>query len=97
MPTADYIIVDEIQDFSREEVTDFIKAAKKCFFFFGDTAQSIYEGIKHPMTIKELSEMTGVPISYLNSNYRLPKPVAKVTQDYGAIDANPYTDSYIPK
>jgi superfamily I DNA/RNA helicase len=93
MPSADYIIVDEIQDFSREEVTDFIRAAKKCFFFFGDTAQSIYEGIKHPMTIKELSEMTGVPISYLNSNYRLPKPVAKVTQDYVAVDANPYAEA----
>lgn len=93
MPSADYIIVDEIQDFSREEVTDFIRAAKKCFFFFGDTAQSIYEGIKHPMTIKELSEMTDVPISYLNSNYRLPKPVAKVTQDYVAVDANPYAEA----
>lgn len=92
-PSADYIIVDEIQDFSRDEVSDFIKASKKCFFFFGDTAQSIYEGIKHPLTIKELSDMTGIAISYLNSNYRLPKPVAKITQEYVAIDANPYADA----
>lgn len=92
-PSADYFIVDEIQDFSREEVDDFIRATKKCFFFFGDTAQSIYEGIKHPLTIKELSEITGVAISYLNSNYRLPKPVAKITQEYVAIDANPYADA----
>ena len=33
-PSADYIIVDEIQDFSRDEVNEFINAAKKCFFFF---------------------------------------------------------------
>ena len=92
-PSADYIIVDEIQDFSREEVNEFIKATKKCFFFFGDTAQSIYEGIKHPLSIKELSEMTGISISYLNSNYRLPKPVAKITQEFVAIDANPYAEA----
>ncbi len=92
-PSAHYIIVDEIQDFSHEEVSDFINAAEKCFFFFGDTAQSIYSGIKHPLTIKELSEMTKIPISYLNSNYRLPKPVAKITQEYVAIDANPYADA----
>ena len=92
-PSADYIIVDEIQDFSHDEVIEFINAAKKCFFFFGDTAQSIYKGIKHPLTIKELSDMTGIAISYLNSNYRLPKPVAKITQEYVAIDANPYAEA----
>ena len=92
-PSADYIIVDEIQDFSREEINEFIKATKKCFFFFGDTAQSIYEGIKHPLSIKELSEMTGISISYLNNNYRLPKPVAKITQEFVAIDANPYAEA----
>ena len=92
-PSADYIIVDEIQDFSKSEVKEFIHATKKCFFFFGDTAQSIYEGIKHPMTIKQLSDLTGVAVSYLNSNYRLPKPVAKITQEYVAIDANPYAEA----
>lgn len=92
-PSADYIIVDEIQDFSKDEVNEFIAATQKCFFFFGDTAQSIYEGIKHPLTIRELSDMTGVSISYLNSNYRLPKPVAKITQNYVAVDATPYAEA----
>lgn len=92
-PSADYLIVDEIQDFSKSEVNDFIRAARKCYFFFGDTAQSIYEGLKKPLSIKELSDMTGIAISYLNSNYRLPKPVAKITQGYVAIDANPYAEA----
>lgn len=39
---ADYIIVDEIQDFTSEEIQGFINAARKNFFFFGDNAQSIY-------------------------------------------------------
>lgn len=92
-PSANYIIVDEIQDFSRDEVNEFIRAARKCFFFFGDTAQSIYKGIKQTLSIKELSDMTGIAVSNLNSNYRLPKPVAKITQEYVAIDANPYAEA----
>lgn len=92
-PSANYIIVDEIQDFSRDEVNEFIRAARKCFFFFGDTAQSIYKGIKQTLSIRELSDMTGIAVSNLNSNYRLPKPVAKITQEYVAIDANPYAEA----
>ena len=92
-PSADYIIVDEIQDFSKDEVREFINAAQKCFFFFGDSAQSIYGGMKETLSISDLSIMTGIDISYLNSNYRLPKPVAKITQEYVGVDASPYADA----
>lgn len=87
MPSADYIIVDEIQDFDKEEILQFIHAAKKCFYFFGDTAQSIYKAFgKKTMTIDQISQMTGVAVSRLYNNYRLPKPVAKITQDYLDLD-----------
>lgn len=33
MPSADYIIVDEIQDFDKKEILQFIHAAKICFYF----------------------------------------------------------------
>ena len=83
MPKADYIIVDEIQDFDKEEILKFIHAARKCFFFFGDTAQSIYKAFgKQTMTIDEISALTGITVSRLYNNYRLPKPVAKITQGY---------------
>lgn len=83
MPKADYIIVDEVQDFDKEEIIQFINAAKKCFFFFGDTAQSIYRAFgKQTMTIDQISSMTGVAVSRLYNNYRLPKPIAKITQGY---------------
>lgn len=103
MPSADYMIVDEIQDFDKYEIEQFIKATKKCFFFFGDTAQSIYRAFgKKTMTIKEISELTGVAISRLYNNYRLPKPVARITQDYlglGEPDSvSPYTEKvYLSK
>ena len=87
MPSADYIIVDEIQDFEKEEILQFIHAAKICFYFFGDTAQSIYKAFgKMTMTIDQISQMTGVAVSRLYNNYRLPKPVAKITQDYLGLD-----------
>lgn len=83
MPKADYIIVDEIQDFEKYEILEFINAARKCFFFFGDTAQSIYKAFgKQTMTIDEISELTGITVSRLYNNYRLPQPVAKITQGY---------------
>ena len=83
MPKADYIIVDEIQDFDREEIMQFINAARRCFFFFGDTAQSIYRAFgKETLTIDQISSMTGIKVSRLYNNYRLPKPIAKITQEY---------------
>ena len=34
------------------------------------------------MTIDEISSMTGIAVSRLYNNYRLPKPIAKITQEY---------------
>lgn len=89
MPKADYIIVDEIQDFDEGEIVQFVHAARKCFFFFGDTAQSIYKTFgKQTMTIDQIASMTGVNVSRLYNNYRLPKPVAKITQEYLGLTEN---------
>ncbi len=93
MPSADYIIVDEIQDFEREEIQEFINAAKKHYLFFGDTAQSIYSHFgKKTLSIEQISEMTGLTILHLYSNYRLPRPVAKITQGFVGVGVMPYAD-----
>ena len=81
-PKADYIIVDEVQDFDEDEIRRFINATKKCYFFFGDTAQSIYGGMKHTLSIEEISKITGLTQLPLYNNYRLPRNIAKVTQQY---------------
>ncbi len=88
-PTADYIIVDEIQDFTAEEISAFIQAANKNFFFFGDTAQSIYDGMngKRTMPVEDIPYL--VPKGHnkrvwsLYRNYRLPLPVARVACKVG--------------
>ncbi|MCQ2191258.1 MAG: ATP-binding domain-containing protein [Paludibacteraceae bacterium] len=84
-PSADYIIVDEIQDFDRNEIQEFISATNRNFFFFGDTAQSIYEGLKRTLPVEEINYMltNRAKVFNLYRNYRLPRPVAKVVQYVG--------------
>ena len=93
MPKADYIIVDEIQDFTKEEIQEFIDATRMHYFFFGDTAQSIYRQYgKQTMTIAQIAQMTGLNILQLFNNYRLPRPVAKITQNYVGVDVQEYKE-----
>lgn len=93
MPKADYVIVDEAQDFTREEIQEFINSARKNIFFFGDTAQSIYGGLKTTLSMREIGSMLpnadAVPLYF---NYRLPKPIAKVTQTYIGVGVDPYRE-----
>lgn len=94
-PHADYVIVDEIQDFDRGEIREMINAADKEFFFFGDTAQSIYEGIKDTISvcaIQRLLPINVVPKSFsLYRNYRLPLPVARFVQ-YVGVDLDTFNE-----
>lgn len=95
-PSADYIIVDEIQDFSEDEIKEFLGATHKNFFFFGDTAQSIYEGLKTTVPVDEIRSLTPTNMKVKNwelyRNYRLPLPVAKVVQTVG-VDLPPFIES----
>jgi superfamily I DNA/RNA helicase len=93
---ANYIIVDEIQDFSQEEIEEFIAATNNNFFFFGDTAQSIYEGLKETLPVEEIRNLLPQDkrpkIFELYRNYRLPISVARVVQHVG-IDLDGYDES----
>jgi len=95
-PSADYTIVDEIQDFTEDEIKQFINSTNKNFFFFGDTAQSIYDGLKKTMpvhAINRLFDYQHEPKNFpLYRNYRLPVPVAKIVQFVG-IDLEPFDET----
>ncbi len=99
MPMTDYVIVDEIQDFNEQEIREFIEATRKHFFFFGDTAQSIYDGFNEkgrtvPVDeIRDLFPRDKRPREWeLFRNYRLPLPVAKLVQHVG-IDLPPFVET----
>ena len=92
-PSADYVIVDEIQDFSKERIEEFIRATKKNFFFFGDTAQSIYKDTMPVENIRDLFSGAQKPkVFELYRNYRLPKPVARFVQ-YVGVNLDGYDES----
>lgn len=108
-PPADYVIVDEAQDFTEEELLAFIRAARKHFYFFGDSAQSVYSQYKDTVRMEDIGYLVDRAArpkeAELYRNYRLPLPVARLAQEVG-VDLPPFdekiyqskyrTDSYAP-
>jgi superfamily I DNA/RNA helicase len=76
-PSADYIIVDEIQDFTSEEIAAFKSAARRAFFFWGDSAQSIYRGLKDTQDILSIATGAQIEPEKLHFNHRLPRKIAR--------------------
>jgi len=81
-PSSDYIIVDEAQDFTLENILEFKAKAKKAVFLYGDSAQQIYEFIKNRKTVsmEDIQYQTKLPMEQLVFNHRLPKKIARVAQ-----------------
>lgn len=76
----DYIIIDEVQDFSTNDLNaNYLSRVNKTFALFGDSAQMIYKGQGSSMD-EIRSALQGDPY-FLKYNYRLPKSIAKVAQD----------------
>lgn len=81
-PSADYIIIDEAQDFSKEDILRFKEKANKALLLYGDSAQQLYKFIKDKNTIsmEEMTHCTGFTDEPLIFNHRLPKKVARVAE-----------------
>ena len=80
-PKADFIIIDEVQDFSKEELAELQKSAVQTFILFGDSAQQVYKGLKdNLMTMEQIAHHTNLPMEQLVLNHRLPKKIARVAE-----------------
>lgn len=80
---ADYIFVDECQDFSRAQIQSFIDHAQYCYFF-GDDEQSIYEWRSEGVqSVDETAKMVNVDAIELFKNYRLTKENARLAEYVG--------------
>jgi len=79
-PGADYIIVDEAQDFSLEDIKLFQSKSEKALLLYGDSAQQLYTFRKDnpPASIEEIIFITKLPSEQLVFNHRLPKTIARV-------------------
>lgn len=80
--TYDYIIVDEAQDFSKEDINLFMSKANKALLLYGDSAQQLYKFIKNKQTVsmEDIHQITGYPEEQLVFNHRLPKKIARVAE-----------------
>jgi len=86
-PSADYIIVDEAQDFSKKDIELFLSRAKKALILYGDSAQQIYKFREpKPLSIEEISVVTKFPSEQLVYNHRLPKKIARLAQKVSDVD-----------
>lgn len=80
-PKADFVIIDEVQDFSQDELTELQTSSNKAFILFGDSAQQIYKGLKKGlMTMEQIAYHTSLPMEMLVLNHRLPKKIARVAE-----------------
>lgn len=77
---ADYIIVDEIQDFTEKKIKKLISMTNKYFIFFGDDAQQIYSAENNHITLNDIQAIANISSNNqkkLTQNYRLPKSIAE--------------------
>lgn len=80
-PSADYIIIDEAQDFSEEDINLFKSKANKALILFGDSAQQIYKFKNpEPISMEMIAAITGIPSMDLMFNHRLPKKIARLAE-----------------
>ncbi len=81
-----YLIVDECQDFSAQEIDELKNDGDICFFF-GDTAQSIMAfkdgGVQD---VEATAYKLGITPEQLYFNYRLTKQVAALAEKVGKVD-----------
>lgn len=71
----DYVIVDEAQDFSRDDIELLKSKARKALLVYGDTAQQLYKFLKDKQTVsmEDIQYFTKFPVEQLVFNHRLPK------------------------
>ena len=87
-PDADYIIVDEAQDFSKDDILKFKSKATKALLLYGDSAQQLYKFIANKTTVsmEEIAVITGFQTEQLVFNHRLPKKIARVAEYISSVN-----------
>lgn len=81
-----YLIIDECQDFTHEQIEEMKSYGDVCFFF-GDTAQSIMDfPDHHPQAVERTAYGLGVSADPLYFNYRLTKSIAALGEKVGDVE-----------
>jgi len=80
-PNADYLVVDEVQDFDESEINILKEKANKALIVYGDSAQQLY-AFKNdtPLSMEDIAYITKHPMETLVFNHRLPKKIARFAE-----------------
>ncbi|CAN5890906.1 hypothetical protein BH11BAC7_BH11BAC7_35440 [soil metagenome] len=78
---VDYIVVDEVQDFTKPNIDVFWKAKQKSIMFYGDTQQQVYKSYGDRMSVKEIEQYLNLPHRERICKYRLPKSMASLASE----------------
>ena len=80
---VDYIVVDESQDFGKEQIDKFNNAKRKSIMLYGDSQQQVYtEKDGSPtLSIEAIQDYLNLKDKELNKNYRLPKLIASFASE----------------
>ena len=85
-PLVRYLIVDECQDFSSQEIEELKNSAEICFFF-GDTDQTIMSFKCECLSVDDSARLLGLRRAEpLYTNYRLTIENAKLAEVLGKVD-----------
>ena len=75
---ADYVIIDEVQDFNINDLKKYLSEDKKGFFLFGDSGQQVFpEKTEGKDIISEIEKFKGLDVFNLDRTYRVPEKIAK--------------------
>lgn len=80
-----YMIVDECQDFTHEQIEEIREYGEYCFFF-GDSAQSIMGFSAPTQSVEDTAHLLGVSADPLYFNYRLTKAIARLGEPVGQVE-----------
>ena len=80
---VDYLVIDEAQDFNKDQIEIFNTAKRKSIMLYGDTQQQVYrvrDG-SPTLSIEKIQEYLNLRDKELNRNYRLPKLIASFASE----------------
>ncbi len=76
----DYIIVDEAQDLTEEQLETLQEHVTKALILYGDSAQQLYKFDRETLSLEDIAIKTGFKREELVFNYRLPQLVARLAE-----------------
>jgi superfamily I DNA/RNA helicase len=77
---VDHLIIDEAQDFDKNDIDSFNGAKVKSIMLYGDSQQQLYNG---KLSTEEIASQLGLVEKELLRNYRLPKLIASFAAHLG--------------